>query len=156
VSANIIDKLKFKDSKLGYVKVSDGSVIILRVAIVDVIVREEASPFGVEFNINATGGIAVRPSQNALDEVKDKPILEPGKTVSDGWIRVDIVDKAHPYEEVIYSDEKIGKYLVRVEIEPVMVSKNTLFKTIEGMPLYVVRWLPKITWDKIQGDIEKK
>ena len=55
MDTNIIGKLRFKDSRLGYVKVSDGSVIILRAAIVDVRVREEASPFGAEFDVNATG-----------------------------------------------------------------------------------------------------
>ena len=156
MNANIVDRLRFRDSRLGYVKVNDGSIIILRVAVVDVRVREEASPFGAEFDINATGGIAVYPSESALDEVKDKPVLEPGRTVSEGWTRVDIVEKAPAYEEVIYSDERIGRYLIKVEIEPIMVSKNTLFKTIQGLPLYVVRWVPKITWGEIREDVEKK
>lgn len=156
MNANIVNRLRFRDSKLGYVKVSDGSTIILRVAVVDVRVREEASPFGAEFDVNATGGIAVYPSKSALDEIKDKPVLEPGKTVSKGWRRVDIIEKAPAYEEVIYSDERIGKYMIRVEIEPIMVSKNTLFKTVQGLPLYVVRWVPKITWSEIREDIERK
>ncbi|WP_338251850.1 hypothetical protein [Pyrodictium abyssi] len=69
---------------------------------------------------------------------------------------MDIVEKAPAYEEVVYSDERIGRYLIRVEIEPIMVSKNTLFKTIQGLPLYVVRWVPKITWGEIREDVEKK
>ena len=156
MSTSIIDRLKFKDSRLGYVKVNDGSIIVLRVAIVDVRLREEASPFGAEFDVNATGGIAVYPSESALNEVKDKPVLEPGKTVSEGWIRVDIAERAPAYEEVIYSDERIGRYLIRVEIEPIMVSKNTLFKTLQGLPLYVVRWVPKITWSEIREGSEGK
>ena len=103
MSVNIIDRLGFEDSRLGYVKVGDGSMIILRVAIVDVRLREEASPFGAEFDVNATGGIAVYPSESALNEVKDKPVLEPGKTVSEGWIRVDIAERAPAYPQVLQS-----------------------------------------------------
>ena len=156
MSTGIVDRLRFRESKLGYVRVSDGSVIILRVAVVDVRVREEASPFGAEFDVNATGGMAVYPSESTLNEVKDKPVLEPGRTANEGWARVDIVEKAPAYEEVIYSDERMGRYLIRVEIEPIMVSKNTMFKTIQGLPLYAVRWVPKITWSEIREDAEKK
>lgn len=150
MSVDIIDKLKFKDSRLGYVKVSDGSVIILRVAVVDVRVREEASPFGVEFDVNATGGVAIYPSEDALKEASSKPVIEPGKIVKEGWIQVDIIEKTSAYEEVIYHDERVGRYLVRVEIEPIMVSKNTLYKTTQGIPWYVVRWVPKVTWGRVE------
>jgi len=154
VNANIVNRLRFRDSRLGYVKVNDGSIIILRVAVVDVRVREEASPFGVEFDVNATGGISVYPSKKALDEVKDKPVVEPGKIPSEGWVRVDIVEREPAYEEVIYNDDRAGRYLIRVEIEPIMVSKNTRFKTLQGLPLYFVRWVPKITWSEIQEGSE--
>lgn len=150
MSVDIINKLKFKDSKLGYVKVGDGSVIILRVAIIDVKVREEASPFGVEFDVNATGGVSVYPSEDALKETSDKPVVEPSKIVKEGWIQVDIIEKTSAYEEVIYHDERVGRYLVRVEIEPIMVSKNTLYKTMQGTPWYVVKWVPKITWSRVE------
>ncbi len=36
---------------------NDGSIIILRVAIVDARVRGETSPFGAESDVNATGGV---------------------------------------------------------------------------------------------------
>jgi len=150
VSVDIINKLKFKDSKLGYVKVNDGSVVILRVAIIDVRPREEASPFGVEFEVNITGGVSVYPSEDSLKEVSDKLVIEPDKIVKEGWIQVGIIEKAPAYEEVIYHDEKVGRYLVRAEIEPIMVSKNTLYKTIQEIPWYVVRWIPKITWSRVE------
>lgn len=148
----MIAKIKFKDSRLGYVKISDGTVIVIRVAVIDVRVREEVSPFGSEFDVNATGGISVYPSESALNEVKDKQVLEPGRSVNEGWTAMDIIEKEPAYEEVIYDDEKIGRYLIRVELEPIMVSKNTMFKTIQGSPLYVVRWVPKITWRREGGN----
>ena len=142
----VLTRLRFKNGELGYVKVSDGSVIILRVAVIDVRVREERTPFGPEFDVIATGGISVYPSESALNEVKDKPMLEPGKAAGEGWTMVDIVEGRSAYEEVVYNDEKVGSYLIRVELEPIMVSKNASFKTVQGLPLYVVRWVPKVSW----------
>jgi len=143
---DVINKLKLKDSRLGYVKVNDGSVVILRVAIVDARIREEASPFGVDFDVDATVGMSVYPSDVALSEVKDKPVLEPGKSIGEGWMRVEITEKLPAYEEAIYEDDKNGRYLIRAEIEPLMVSKNTQFKSFQGLPLYAVRWVPKVSW----------
>ena len=147
---DVLAKLRFKDSKLGYVKVSDGSLIVLRVAVVDVRVREEASPLVVEFDVNVTTGISVYPSEGALDEVRDRPVVEPGKTPNEGWVRVDIVEREPAYEEVVYSDGRVGRYLVRVEVEPLMVSKNAQFKTVQGSPLYFVRWVPKVSWGELR------
>ncbi len=33
-----------------------------------------------------------------------------------------------------------------------MVSKNTLYKTLQGTPLYVVRWVPKVTWNEVESE----
>ena len=73
--STLLDNLSFRNSVRGYVKVSDGSIIILRAAIVDVIPSQVSSPFGVEFNVNFIVGISLRPSERALNEVKDKQQL---------------------------------------------------------------------------------
>ena len=143
---DVIERLEFINSRLGYTKLSDGSIVILRVAVVDVRVRGSSSPFGIDFEVNATTGLSVYPSKDAVEEVKDKPILEPGKTINKGWVRVDIVEKKPAYEEVRFTDEGVGTYVVRVEIEPIMASRNVMVKTIRNEPLYVIRWVPKITW----------
>ncbi len=65
------ENLSFKNSTRGYVKVSDGSLIFLRVAIINAIPLQ--SSFGVEFNVNFIVGISSHPSESALNEVKDKP-----------------------------------------------------------------------------------
>jgi len=69
--------LKFKDIKLGYVKLSDGSVIILHVVVVDVRVCEEAPSFGAGFDIIAAGDIADYSPEDAIKEMMDKPTIEP-------------------------------------------------------------------------------
>jgi len=145
--STLLNNLSFRNSVRGYVKVSDGSIIILRAAIVDVKPSQVPSPFGAEFNVNYIVGMSVHPSEGALNEVKDKPILEPGKQVNEGWIQLEINDKVSAYEEVIYKDAKIGEYIIRVEIEPIMASKNTQFK-VRQEPLYTLRWVPKISWNK--------
>lgn len=151
----VVDKLRFRESGLGYVRLSDDSVVILRVAIIDVRIRGEASPFGVDFDVSFTGGVSVYPSEKALREVMDKPVLEPGKSVGEGWVRVEIRDKSSAYEEAVYSDAKVGAYVIRVEIEPIMVSKNTMFRTVRSEPLYVVRWVPKVTWNRLENPSER-
>ena len=150
MALEIINKFKFKESKLGYVRLSDGSVALLRAAVTAVRIHEEASPFGVEFEVDVTVGISLYPSEKSMEEIKDKPILEPGKTVNEGWTSIDIIDKMPAYEELVYNDGKVGLYLIRVEIEPFMASKNTMFKTDRNQPLYVVRWVPKVTWRKLE------
>ena len=52
---------------------------------------------------------------------------------------VEILDKRCAYEEVTYKAEGLGDFLVRVEVKPIMVAKNTLYKLPDGTPLYVVR-----------------
>jgi hypothetical protein len=44
--STLLNNLSFRNSVRGYVKVSDGSIIILRAAIVDVIPSQVSSPFG--------------------------------------------------------------------------------------------------------------
>ncbi|WP_256202677.1 hypothetical protein [Sulfuracidifex tepidarius] len=61
---------------------------------------------------------------------------------------MEIVEKSSSYEEAVYKDGKIGEYLIRAEVEPLMISKNIQFKTPQG-PLYAVRWVPKISWSKM-------
>lgn len=62
------------------------------------------------------------------------------------------MDKKPAVEEVEFNDEKLGKYIIRVEIEPLMAAVNTEKKSIKGEPIYAVRWAPKISWRKINGD----
>ena len=63
---------------------------------------------------------------------------------------LEILDKKSAVEEIEYSDEEHGKYLVRVELDSMMASINTEVKTIRGEPLYVVRWAPRVTWRKLE------
>lgn len=140
---------RVKDVQFGYIELKDGSIIIQRVAVVDVRVLTTKSPFGVEFDVSITTGIAVRASDSVSKLLENKRILSPGEKPPDAWKTVDIVKSVPAVEEVLFEDEQIGKYLIRIEIEPIMVSLNLEVKTLRGEPLYAVRWVPKVSWKKI-------
>ncbi|WP_457751705.1 hypothetical protein [Thermococcus sp.] len=141
-------------AKWGEMELSDGTIVRFRVALVDAIPSEETTPFGTEFEVNIATGISVTPSPESIEEVKDKQIIPSGSSVEDGWKQVKIIKSDSAYEEVRYSNDKLGEYKIRVEIEPAMVSKNTKFKTAKGEPLYVVKWIPKLMWEKLSSGEE--
>jgi len=142
----LLKKFKLKDFNLGYVKLSDGTAIILRAAIVDI--KPHQTPSGVEFNVLTTGEISVYPSDSALNEVKDKPLIEPGKTPLDGWTLIDIVEKQSAYEEVEYPLNEKEKYIIKAEIDPLLVAKNIKYRTIQKEPIYAVKWITKTSWKR--------
>jgi len=144
---DLSERFKVKDYRRGYVKLSDDSIVIMRVAIVDVKPLQGPSVYEVQFEVISAGGISILPSEKAINEVKDKPMVEPGKAPTDGWTLVNITEKQLAYEEVEYVlDEK--KYIVRAEMEPLMVSKNTNYRTVKGEPIYNVGSITKISWRK--------
>lgn len=140
---------KVLNVKWGTMKLEDNTVITFRVAVVDAVPSQEVSPFGVEFGVNIATGISVYPSQESMREVEGKPVSPPGTLPKEGWVHVKILEKDSALEEVEYEDQKLGRYRIKVEVEPAMVSKNTQVKTLSGEPLYVVRWAPKISWEEI-------
>ncbi len=149
---NYVSRIRIRNVELGHGKLADGTVIVLRVAIVDVRPIRVGSPFGVEFEVSFTTGISAYPSQKVLEDFKDKQVLMPRENLPDSWQQLGIVDKKSAVEEVEFNDEKLGKYIIRVEIEPLMGAVNTEKKSIKGEPIYAVRWAPKISWRKINGD----
>jgi len=56
-------------------------------------VREEASPFGVEFDVNATGGVAVYPSKAALKRLKTNPQLSQVKLLTKAGLKLTLSRK---------------------------------------------------------------
>ena len=141
--------LSVRSSRLGYLRLEDGTLIVQRVAIVDARPVKLDSPFGVDFDLVVLSGISPRPSEKVLRELEDKRMLKPGEQPPNEWKPVPILDRKPAVEEAEYVDEKVGRYVIKVEIEPLMVSLNTGVKTFKGEPLYVVRWAPKISWTKV-------
>lgn len=137
-------------SEPGYCKLENDSLLVLRVAVIDVRATQTGSPFGVEFEIDFTSGVSSRSPPEVLEKFKDKRVLLRGETPPSNWQRIGIVEKKPTVEEVEYEDEEVGRYIIRVELEPMMVSINTEVKTVRGEPYYVVRWAPKVSWRKVE------
>jgi len=146
MSQLLLDKLKVKDYKRGYVKLSDDSIAILRISIVDV--KPIQTP--LQFDVITIGGISVIPSEDARKEVKDKPLAEPGKLPTGGWSLLDIVEKQSAYEEVEYITDTNEKYLIRAEMEPLMASKNSNYRNQKGEPIYIINAVTKTSWRKVE------
>jgi len=147
-----VAKIKIRNVELGYSKLEDGTFIISRVAIVDVRPIQVRSPFGVEFEVSFTTGISAHPSKEALNLLKEKGVLMPGETPPNHWKQLEIREKKPAVEEVEFNDPELGKYIIRVEIEPLMASVNVEKKNIRGEPIYVVRWSPKVSWRRFKND----
>jgi len=137
-------QLDFQKIELGFVKTNDDSLILVRVAVIDVKPTGKTGPFGPEFSVDFVVGISVRPSERAKEEIRDKPTIDPSKPVEEGWMLIEILDKRYAYEEITYRAEDLGDFMIRVEVEPIMAAKNTLYKLPDNTPLYVVRWVPKV------------
>lgn len=73
------------------------------------VVRDK-SPFGVDFEVIFTTGIAVRASENVIKLLENKKMLLPGESPPDSW---KIVESAPAVEEVLFEDKRIGMYLIR-------------------------------------------
>jgi hypothetical protein len=129
----------------GTIKLSDGTILKLKILIVDV--REAGfSPFGgVNFDVKVAGGIS---TEFVSDDVKklviDKPLapLEPPK---EGWEVVDIVEQQPAEAQEVVQSSK-GEFVVKVVAEGVMVARNTSYKTPFNEPVYWVSWVNKVFW----------
>jgi hypothetical protein len=130
---------------VGRIKLSDGTILKLKILIVDV--RESGfSPFGgVNFDVKVIGGVAV---ESVPEEVKklvaNKPLI-PSELPTEGWELLGIVEQ-EPAEawEVVKSSK--GEFVVKVVAEAVMVARNTMYRTMHGEPLYSVSWVNKVMW----------
>lgn len=143
----------FGSSELGFITVSDGTILKLKVSIVDIKeIKEAFSPFGgVIFDVKAVGGVS---THNVPEELKkavaDKP-LAPPEPPRDGWEILEIKEqKPAVIEEVVNSSK--GGFVVRVVSEAVMVARNMRYKTPHNEPIYWVSWIYKVSWKPVKNE----
>jgi hypothetical protein len=137
------------ESKKGRIKLADGTVLSLKIAIADA--RDAGfSPFGgVNIGVKPMGGIGVIEVPKELcDEVADKPLM-PGAPPEEGWELVEIVEQEPAVEEQVVDTSK-GKFLLRLEAEGVMAARNRKYKTLDGEPLYWLNWTWKVRWKPLK------
>ncbi|MDT7868100.1 MAG: hypothetical protein RQ853_06795 [Acidianus sp.] len=137
---------------VGIIKLSDGSILQLKVFIIDV---KEAgfSPFGgVYFDVRIIAGVTTESVPESLKElVKDKPVFTPWPELPmEGWEFVDIVEQK-PAEALTTVKSSKGLFEVKVVAEATMVAKNTLYRSLANEPLYWVYWIYKPSWRPIKG-----
>ena len=134
--------------EVGSIRLADGTILRLKIMIVDI--KEGGfSPFGnISFNVKAVGGIStVRVPEEIRKLVIDKPIAPP-EPPRDGWEIIDIVEQDEAeVEEVV--DSSRGKFKVRVAAEAIMVARNINYKTVDNEPLYQVSWVWKVSWKPV-------
>jgi len=137
------------DWKRGRAKLADGTIIIFRVAIVDIKELPREPPFNPDFLIQIARGISAYPTEAVMNEAKDKPVFaKEDHLPEDGWSLIDIADKELAYEEIEYISKDKQRYIIRVEDEPILASKNAKYKTLAEEPLYMVRFVLKKSWRK--------
>jgi len=133
---------------VGVIKLSDGSVLQLKIFIIDV--RETGfSPFGgVYFDVRVAGGVATESVPESVRElVKDKPVFIPGPDLPrEGWEFVDIVEQK-PAEASTTVNSSKGL----VVAEATMVVRNTLYRSLANEPVYWVFWVYKTSWRPVKG-----
>jgi hypothetical protein len=142
--------LKPRGPGLGFVTVSDGTVLKLKISIVDI--KEMGfSPFGgINFDVKAMGGVSTHAVPEELKKaVADKPISFSPEPPPDGWEILDVKEQEPAALEEIVDTSK-GKYRVRVAADVVMVSRNMRYRSHRDEPLYWVSWVWKISWKPLE------
>jgi len=129
----------------GLIKLSDGTVLKLKILIVGV--KETGfSPFGgVNLDIKVVGGITtVSVPEELRRAVADKPLTPPQPPKS-GWEILEVVEQ-QPAVAVQTVETSKGHFTVRVVAEAVMASRNMEYRTSSNEPVYWVSWVYKVSW----------
>lgn len=138
--------------RLGRIELEDGTVLLLRIAIAGVKYLGPSPFCGANFGVKVLGGVSVLSVPDAIKEsLRDKPVLPPGSKIpGDGWELISIKSQDPAYEEVrVTVDNHV--YLVSVEAEVTMVSRNLNYRNEFGEPIYWVSWVNKIRWRRAEG-----
>lgn len=133
----------------GYIKLSDGTEIELKILIIDI--RESGfSPFGgINFDVKTVGGVTTKHvPENLKKQVMEKP-LAPPEPPRDGWEILYIVEQK-PAEAWDIINSSKGLFQVKVIAETVMVSRNMNYRTPHNEPIYWVSWVLKISWVPVE------
>jgi len=149
---SLVAILNVKRFEFGRIVLSDGAVLVSRVAIVDVKKAGDFPPFGgVNLTVKAVGGISLlEVPKELMDIVADKPVVPPDALPSDGWEYVEIKEQKPAFEEVEAEIDN-RKYWVYVEIEPLMSARNLKYRSSVGEPFYIVNWVNKVKWKPLEG-----
>jgi hypothetical protein len=131
------------------IKLSDGTTLKIKITVVD-IKEGDFSPFGdISFDVKAVGGVTTDHVPEELKKaMSDKPISLDIMSLR-GWEIIDIIEKeCAAIEETVNSSK--GKFIVRVEAEPIMSARNMNYRSVRNEPIYYVSWVWKISWKPVK------
>jgi hypothetical protein len=130
---------------IGRIRLSDGSVLNLKICVIDV--KEIGySPFGgVNFDVKTIGGVAV---ENITEELKrlvvNRPLM-PAELPPEGWETLEIVEQQPAVVEVEVQSSR-GVFVVKVVAEAVMAARNLQYRNTYNEPIYWISWVYKTSW----------
>jgi len=130
----------------GYVKLDDGTELVVRV-VIGMIDELERTPVGLSLGVGHQVIISASSPPSLKEKVKDKPYPAQREHLKrlDIWYEVKILKVKKALEEVIYTGSDGRKYKVLIEIEPTIVSRTLEYKDGRGNPIYHVRWGTRTT-----------
>lgn len=140
---------KLSGPGLGFIKLADGTVIKLKIAIIDI--KEVGfSPFGgINLDVKAMGGVSTHSVPETLKKaMANKPLIPP-ELPKDGWEVIDIVEQEPAVIEDTVDTSK-GKFRVKVVAEAVMVARNMKYRSKLNEPVYWVTWVWKTSWKPVK------
>lgn len=135
----------------GSIKLADGSVLKLRAVVLSI---KEAgfSPFGgVNLVVKPIAGVSAEYVPEELRRnVRNRPAIPPTPP-QEGWEMIEVMEYRSAVDEQEYDTSK-GRFRVRVEVEPLMIARNMMFRAGEDLdePVYWVSWVYKISWSPIK------
>jgi len=133
-------------SKIGYIKLSDETMISLRVVIVDI--REGMQkPVGPDLHIAHTTLIKADSPQSLKEKVREKPLPPPTNIHLQNleiWEIVDIIESENAFDECKYTATNGHTYRAIVEIEPTIAARTLEYRDDLGNPIYHLRLGTKI------------
>ncbi len=133
-------------NKAGYVKLSDGTIIRVRVVITDII-EGELKPVGPDLQVGFQISFSVKAPDELKQSVKNKPLPPPdGSHIKNLkiWDIIKIIEKENAVDECLYKARDTRTYKISVETEVTIVARTLEYRDRSGNPIYHFRWSPCI------------
>ena len=133
-------------SKIGHVNLSDGTTILIRAIIAD-IVEGEMKPVGPDLQIGLQIISTVKAPEELRKKVQNKPLPPSDKSHLKNmeiWEIIKIIRKDDAVEECLYKASDGRTYKISVRIEVTIVARTLEYRDRGSNPIYHFRWFPCI------------
>ena len=131
-------------SKRGYVELSDGTKIDIRVIILN-IEEGKMKPVGPDLQVDMQVTFIVNSPTRLKNLVRNKPLPPSDQSYLEKleiWEIMDIVNKESAVEECLYDASDGKKYRISVEVSVTIVARTLEYRDKNNNPIYHLRWTP--------------